>query len=753
MSPRPFLLQLAGAALLTVAGLGLGFGMARWWGTEASPPHEPAPAKSRARLLRAPERRRAVAPETNPAEQGSAKRALLVGVTRYDHLPKAVHLSGPANDVQLMRKLLQECYRFPAAAIVTLTEDEGTPDRRPTRANIEREFRRLAEQSQQGDQVVILLAGHGARQPADADNREPDGIDEIFLPADVDKWRDFPEKVPNAIIDKEMGKWLQAITTKKAYVCIIFDCCHSGTMTRGTEVVRELPPGHLVPQTELDKARARAAQRGRTRGGPAEKPPAYVPREPSDYLVAIYACRETETTPESPQPLESPRAEYHGLLTYSLVDILTKSAASKAPLTYRELGQRLQVRYAARPQGSPTPLVEGKAQGLVVLGTEQPARPRLLLSRHQGTYKVNAGDLYGLTIGSVLAVYSPAGTDVEPKLLGHVRVGAIQAFEATVEPCAYEKSPVASDLPPLSTCQPVAIDYGLRRFKVALQVPPGQATARQQLMKALEPLGGTKDRLMEIVDDPRQAEWLICLDQGKVQLVEASDNRAPFVLPGPDSPGLNAALRRSLERIYRARNLIGLSSRFEDQRTRGTASVDVEVEVLRHKGEKAPGEVWPRPSGGWVFRPGDFISFRVTNKSESLSVDVTLLVVGSDFQIQPFYPREGEVAKSIKPGESIDTPPPPGQISNEPPFGPECLVVIAVPAKNPPADFSALAQEGLARARGVDGSNSLKSPLGQLLEAAMFRSGTRGPLTRKVAEQHGMRVLTWRTEPARASAP
>ena len=522
-------------------------------------------------------------------------------MTKYDNMPGS-ELSGPANDVSMMRQFLQKSYQFAADAIVSLIEDEGQPDRRPTRANIEREFRLLADQAREGDQIVILLAGHGARQPADQDNREPDGIDEIFLPADVAPWRGFPEKVPNALVDKDMGKWLQAITTKKAYVWIIFDCCHSGTMTRGTEVVRELPPGVLVPEDELDKARERAAQRGKSRGGPAEKSAAFVPQEPSDYLVAVYACRENETTPESPQPPESPKAECHGLLTYSLVDILTKSAASKAPLTYRELVQRLQVRYAARRQGSPTPLVEGKGQGQVVLGTEQPARPRLLLSRDKDSYKVNAGDLYGLTTGSVLAVYSPAGTDVEPKLLGHVRVGAVHPFEAMVEPCAYEQFPLVKILPPLCTCRPVTIDYGLRRFKVAVQVPEDQAATRRQLLKALEPLSGAKEGLVELVEDLRQAEWLVRVERGKVQLVEASGNRAPFALPAPDSPDLGDALRRNLGRVFRACNLIALSKRFEEQRYRGSSAVDVEVEVLRHKGENALGEVLPRPDR-WVGVP------------------------------------------------------------------------------------------------------------------------------------------------------
>lgn len=656
MSRSHSVLRLVGCGLVINAGLGLGFWAAGRWGSNRLPPQETPPADTPVAAQIPADQTRGSEPDPDPGANAAGKRAFLVGVTKYDHLPNDRHLVGPGNDVRLMRQLLQKSYQFAADAIVTLTEDEGQPDRRPTRANIQREFRRLADQAREGDQIVILLAGHGARQPADLDNREPDGIDEIFLPADVARWQGFPEKVPNALVDKETGKWLQAITTKKAHVWIIFDCCHSGTMTRGVEVVRELPPGQLVPEEELDKARARAAQRGKTRGEAEEKAAAYVPREPSDYLVAVYACRENETTPESPQPVESAKAEYHGLLTYSLVDILTKSAASKAPLTYRELVQRLQVRYAARPQGSPTPLVEGKGQGQVVLGTEQPIRPRLLLSRDEDRYKVNAGDLYGLTTGSVLAVCSPAGTDVEPKLLGHVRVGAVQPFEATVEPCAYEKAPLVKEFPPLSTCKTVSIDYRLRRFKVAVQVSEGQEATRQKLLKALEPLSGTKEGLVEIVDD--KAEWLVRLEKGKVQLVEASGNRAPFALPGPDSSDLGEALRRNLEKVYRERNLIAIAEPFEDQRYRGDAAVDVGVEVLRHKNKRDPGEVSPRPADGWLFRPGDLISFRVKNNSPSLTVDVTLLIVGSDFEIQPFYPAKGEVAKSLKPGETIDTPPP-----------------------------------------------------------------------------------------------
>ena len=733
-------------ALVAAAGVGIGCGPKHLAPTTApsdSSPDVATPAQP------AKQASKPIAPDLDTrgkTEPGHRRSALLVGVTKYDNIPDA-ELFGPGNDVRLMRDLLQASYRFAPESIVSLTEDKGRSDRRPTRANIERELRRLADQAREGDQIVILLAGHGSRQPADPDNREPDGIDEIFLPADVAKWRGFPDKCPNALVDKEMGKWLQAITAKKAHVWIVFDCCHSGTMVRQGEIVREMPPGKLVPEAELERARQRAArQREKTRGLPGEKPAPFVPQAPSDYLVAVYACRENETTPESRQPADSPHAEYHGLLTYSLADILTKSAGSRAPLTYRELVQRLQARYAARPHGAPTPLIEGKGQDLVVLGTEQPSRPRLLLGRENDTYKVNAGDLYGLTTGSVLEVYAPAGTDKEPKLLGHVRVETVEPFEATVVPCAYDKSPLVKDLPALCACQPVLLNYGLRRFKVAVLAVDGQPSLRQQVVKALEPLAAARDGLVEVVEDVGRAEWLVRVEKGRAQLVEASGNRAPFALPEPLSPHLAGALRQNLERIFRARNLIEVSRRFEEQRYGENAAVDVEIEVLKHKSQMAPGEVVDRPPNGWRFRAGDSISFRITNKSRLLALDVTLLIVGSDFAISPFYPQlaKGEIAKSVKPGQSIDTPPPPGEIGE--PLGPECLVVVAVPARNPPVDFLALAQDGLAQAQLADKNGALKSPLGELLQSIMFRSGTRG-LTRDLSAQHGMRLLAWRTEP------
>jgi hypothetical protein len=304
---RRLLAIAAGIVVIILAGIGFGYGGARWWRTQTPLSSRENVPQDTIRLAQgSAEQAQDAGPELKPNGKNISKRALLVGVTKYYHLSKENQLAGPANDARLMQRLLRERYQFPEEGIVTLTEDEVTPERKPTRANVERELRRLVDQAREGDQVVILLSGHGYRQPEndppDPQFPEPDGLDEIFLPADVSQGKGTPMRVPNAIVDNELGKWLRAITAKKAHVWIVFDCCHSGTMTRGTEVVRELPPDTLIPHDELDKARAKAAQRAKTHGGASPPSGPFLAREPSDYLVALYACRSHETTPECPLP-------------------------------------------------------------------------------------------------------------------------------------------------------------------------------------------------------------------------------------------------------------------------------------------------------------------------------------------------------------------------------------------------------------------------------------------------------------------
>ena len=181
------------------------------------------------------------APAVSQQPPGPAqRRALLIGVTELQDVRlKGRGLKGPANDVDLFRHVLERApLSVPAANIRVLKGGVRDPALRPTRANIQREFVRLAQISKKGDQVVILMAGHGSQQPANADptEEEPDGLDEIFLPEDASGWDGKVGRVKNAVVDDEIRAWINDIRNSGAFVWLVIDACQSGTMARGAEV-------------------------------------------------------------------------------------------------------------------------------------------------------------------------------------------------------------------------------------------------------------------------------------------------------------------------------------------------------------------------------------------------------------------------------------------------------------------------------------------------------------------------------------
>lgn len=686
----------------------------------------------------------------NPNEVGEVRirkncRALLIGVTKYDYLPIQNHLRGPINDVYLIRDVLTRYYGFPSDQIVTLTEDGGEP-KRPTRANIEKAFRQLAETAQENDQIVILLSGHGDRQPESIPPHpqfpEPDGIDEIFLAADVRPAVGTPKRVPNAIIDDEIRDWLEAITRKRACVWAIFDCCHSGNMTRGTQILRQLREFTLVPKLDLQKSTELAVQRGSTDLDKQEKPQLLHSLNASDYLVAMYACRPHETTFEDLFPNSNkPEAKYQGLMSYTLAQELTRAVHAKVRMTYRELLQRIELRYAAHYGGTPTPTVEGSGQHRLILGADKPQRPLFSLTQ-KGTdlYVVNAGDLHGLTMGTILAVFAEDNKEeVNPEPVSYVRVTDVRPLDSTVEFCAYKNKKPITSLPPLARCAIEVIEFALPRFKLGVDPEETSGAVRNAIIKALEPLRKQQGCVTDVVDKANVANWFIRSNGNSVELIESSANRSPYLLPQLDDPLFSKKVLEALEVVFRAKNLIAVGSHIEEQMRNGNSELGIELEsYLLRNGQKEDRISYAQ--GCPIFKPGDRVKFSVRNTSRFSRVDVSLLIVDPDFKIGAFYPSVSEVGKAIGPGEKFEITSDP--LDKKPPFGQEYLVAIAVPARLPAVNFSLLTQPGLKH-RGYEQD----SPLAQLLERAMYATGTRSGFTRTELQEQCMRVLAWRTEP------
>ena len=85
-------------------------------------------------------------------------------------------------------------------------------------------------------------------------------------------------------------------------------------------------------------------------------------------------------------------------------------------------------------------------------------------------------------------------------------------------------------------------------------------------------------------------------------------------------------------------------------------------------------------------------------------------------------------------------------------LGLEHFVAVAVrAADNQSVDFSQLAQPTLEKARGMDrtrgGPSGLDSPLGRLLQRAMFGQGATRGITPEMTDDYSIKVHSWRIMP------
>jgi hypothetical protein len=263
------------------------------------------------------------------------RRALLVGCSSYPKLSAQFQLKGPENDVQLMRKLLIDRFQFPDENIVRLTDQES---KKPTRKEIEEEIKALAAKAGPGDQVVVFLSGNGHQVPVKQgpsrprkDSAPAEGDEQwvnLFLPVDVDRFAET-HAPPQAISGSEFAGWIEVMVNQGPSVWIICDFC-CGDFGLRPEWTRSAP---LAPPPE---------------GG----------------MAFLFAARNGEIAPEKRVRVDGDE-RYYGLLTYTLVEVLTQA---NQPIVYTELARRVQDRYLALGRTIPVPRVAGTHVGKTVLG-------------------------------------------------------------------------------------------------------------------------------------------------------------------------------------------------------------------------------------------------------------------------------------------------------------------------------------------------------------------------------------------------
>ena len=161
-------------------------------------------------------------------EKAATKRALLVGINKY--ADPGSNLSGCVNDVWDMYELLTKNYGFDPDNVRVII------DERATFKNILERLQWLIKSSKAGDEAVFYNSSHGSQVRDRNKDELSDQLDECLVTHDHDWDNPFIDDILYDVFKK---------LNKKAFLTVIADTCHSGTITRGL-----VPKNHGVPTDE-----------------------------------------------------------------------------------------------------------------------------------------------------------------------------------------------------------------------------------------------------------------------------------------------------------------------------------------------------------------------------------------------------------------------------------------------------------------------------------------------------------------------
>ena len=251
------------------------------------------------------------------------KKALLVGLNKY-HPSLHADLRGCVNDVENMREMLITLFGFDPENIRVLTDERATFE-----GILERIYW-LLHSSRKGDELLFHYSGHGSQVRDRNGDELNDGLDEILCPYDLNWEEPFTDDTLAELFKK---------VHKHANLTMVWDSCHSGSMTRGLGNPGRLgtpnmsrfltPPFDIVSRSmdrELPKSTIGKKQKG------------------SQRHVLLSGCRDDQTSADA--HIDN---KYQGAFTWALTSTIRANPNISWKDAHRHAVTRLQ-RYTQVPQ-------------------------------------------------------------------------------------------------------------------------------------------------------------------------------------------------------------------------------------------------------------------------------------------------------------------------------------------------------------------------------------------------------------------
>ncbi|WP_162925717.1 caspase family protein [Isoalcanivorax indicus] len=673
------------------------------------------------------------------------QHALLVGVSEYPELAASLSLDGPRQDIPRLRSMLLQ-QGFDDKRVRVLADGVEGAHGLPTLAAITEAVEALIKTVDAGDLVFLHFSGHGTQSPTDDLEREPDGLDELFLPRDVSNWNFEQKSVPNALYDYQVGEWLDALRGKGAHVWIVFDSCHAGTMTRSVSDqsvrMRQLTPEALgIPVT-----RTRSVTQ-------ADATPSFMrPADAPGDLIAFFASQSHETTPEMRLPLGDPNGEFNGLFSHTLVRMLGQNPN----VSYRQLAQLIMAEYNALPWRASTPLIVGTQMDRRVFHRDGELPARYTVRRDGGDLIIDAGQLNGFDTDAVVGLYTSPTADT-PVARTTVRSSSLVSSRA----------PLPEDLGRASVWAALERPALNVSHRVRWATPPPdvwrkaqEAAAQSDLLKRtlnwVAP-GDDADLLLHVSggrlffinrDDRLSCDLLKALSlPAEAGCEQADDTRLRSVAfeGNPEAALAANLLNNGLQRWVRAANLLRTASVLQGGSGAATA---LETRFEYRRDGRGDWRAYD-PAAPLALYAGDEVRLSVTNTGRT-DADISVLFVDNAHGIYQLWPEPGQAGR-LGPGQRAQALAPTEVTSDT--VGAEQLLVLNNPTSRggPPVNYAWLEQSpmeysSLRHADAAIATRSVGGAASLLAEGVGDMPLTRGlGASRNSTPEAGAHVIRWET--------
>ncbi|KAJ2998343.1 hypothetical protein NUW58_g358 [Xylaria curta] len=383
------------------------------------------------------------------ASPSAPKRfALLVGVDLYlnngarkfeNGQPVSLrHLEGAANDVNKMKSLLQDPFKFNSIRTLTcspsptnhLVPNEPT-DSWPTYNNIKRELDNIYQDASPGDMLIFHYSGHGALlQTTEESPQDGRQTDASLMTADYCCGE-------LAIRGWELNKWLRKFNEKGIRIIVLLDTCFSGGAWRDDRTYRspgwnEPPPNNTGTSRGEDKTETTTEvpppnNTGTSRGKDKTETTTEVPQDqgntpgqtkkpgsrdgdldacwdfnPKD-LTLMTACRPTQKAAEQEE-----KGVVYGAFTLAITKCLQDTLFPNS--TYQAIRDRTASLIESWDLAQ-NPQAFGQDR-LVFLGDYEPISSAMILGRlEEGIVSLPVGKIHGIGRGAEFAAVLP-GSEV-----------------------------------------------------------------------------------------------------------------------------------------------------------------------------------------------------------------------------------------------------------------------------------------------------------------------------------------------------